>query len=354
MDIMKASWLLAILMMLLLILNCDEPGGPTTPRVVPATWERYWTVYYGTSDWLTQVVFVSDSEAWIINEKKLIHFVNGEFIKVEVSPPQFDNDVNIERISFCDPSYGWAIYRKGDLYQYENGIWTKSPRIDNTVDTVLLHDIYAISTNDIWISGSYFTRTQLTWHQCLWHFDGSNWTRTDMPLPEVEWLKFKNSNDGYMTYSDMGNSGGVYHWDGQNWTQVLWGNTPCGVGFDNAGNNFVGSLYTDMWIPYGLSRIMPGNMLGESVVSSFQMRFEDIQNNSTGDICAIGYDRPDRSANIVMHWNGQYWFYLATEPQAFSFQSLDVTERGDVWATFRVEGIEEERSYLAKLNLDFP
>lgn len=323
--------------------GCENPVQPQPE----SPWAKYWSVYYTSPNPLRQVVFVSEDEAWLVNYKQMVHWKDGVFTEVPIPQSQYiQEDYELQNCAFSDPNHGLLLVWNGTIFKYEYGVWSELPPIDPVYGlNVHYIDLAMIAPDDAWVSGY----SSLQPDFALWHYDGSTWTRYDVEYP-VDRFRFKSSNDGYVTYDGAYNRGGALRWDGTLWTQVHVGNYSSGFGFDKQNNMFIASWYSD-YNRYGLVKITD-QVEGDPVESSYFLCFQAIHNNSSGDIWALGKTVANPESDVIAHWVNQEWHYTTICPRGLYFESVFVTEGGEVWATFCADKYNEQ--YLAKLRITIP
>lgn len=150
------------------------------------------------------------------------------------------------------------------------GNWVATKTISSIAGYVKVNSLFPISDNDVWLAAG----------QEIWHFDGSNWTKsfsTESSSYRFNSIFFLNSNLGWA----IGTSGRIYKYDGINWTRIT-----------------------------------------DSVISSYHLY--DIVASSSSDIWISSYN------GLLFHYNGSIW--SKTTINAGTIIDLDMIDVNNIWA----------------------
>jgi hypothetical protein len=218
----------------------------------------------------------------------------------------------------------------------------------------ILTAVSAVSANDVWAVGRYITSSGTT-QSLVMHWDGTEWSVVSSPNPGTSY----NTLDGvwavsandiwavgyYFSGSDTPRTL-VMHWDGGTWTVVPSPNI-------GASSNFLSAVSAvsadDVWASgYYLNGFVIETLMVHwdgtewSVVPSPNVgtdsnTLRDVTAISSNDVWAVGdyYDNNLIGRTLVMHWDGTDWTVIPS-PNVGSnhnvLHGVEAVSTNDVWA----------------------
>lgn len=285
-------------------------------------------------------------------------------IQSSPSPDGFGNTLNaVTALSATD---AWAVGYRHDnnlndsrtlTLHWDGASWKgisspnpgTTPRCQNSNSGNVLNAVSAVSPNDVWAVGLFFSCSSLIKPLAL-HWDGVKWN--SVPTPQLRTsdnsafngvLAFA-SNDVYAVgYTPAANNAALTlleHWDGTSWSIVPTPNA-------NQTGNYLYSIAanspTDIWLvgakvaPNVPVRTLTLHFDGATwkVVPSPnpQQSFELDQNVllsvravSASDVTAVGYildSGGQRELTLIEHWDGTRWKVVPSPNQSTSAGSLN-------------------------------
>jgi hypothetical protein len=286
------------------------------------------------------------SGGWILS-------VSGQSSIFSVIPsPNSDPDGNVlNAVTAVTPTDAWAVGFKNSnnvnfsrtLIEHWNGSqWTivSSPNPGSPLSCTrsnsgnVLTSVSAVSSNDVWAVGFFFSCTSLIQPLTL-HWNGSTWTN----IPNAPVLTNDNSalngvvalasNDVWAVGYQPASNGAVLplieHWNGVAWSMVpaptasATGNYLAGLSANGPGDIWAVGYSIDepttsiqtltlhynggQWNIVQSPNVLPKGFLNQNVLSS-------VKANGPNDVTAVGhildFDN-QRTLTMILHWDGVIW-----------------------------------------------
>ncbi len=230
------------------------------------------------------------------------------------------------------------------------GVWSIIPS-PNQMGANILTGVASVSANDVWAVGGYFVDTVGVTQTLILHWNGSEWAQVASPnigtdsntLHDVTAL---SANDiwavgEYFAGSPSAAQTLILHWDGSSWTSVV---SPNVAGSGNYLSGVTAIAAADIWAV--------GSTLVEATgYSSLTMHYNGSQwsivpspnpsagNNSLAAVVAVSSSRVyavgGAQDTVAISWDGHSWTRVSTpDPGSISSTLYDVAvaPSGDVWA----------------------
>ncbi len=278
--------------------------------------------------------------------------------------------------SFDSPDDGWVLTNQvgtaPGAERWHDGRWTLVQMASLTGDrawpqfyTGISGGLVALSPTNAWAAGGIFQGLALV-GTVIEHWDGTSWQIVPQPLAEsgvlFNGLTAISPNDMWLV-GEQRNDAGVLvpvamHWDGGRWSVV---DTPPG----NQSSALFGVSATgpdDVWA-VGDETMAGSDTLAASMLMHFDgskwqiVKIPDIGNSKlTGvyaaapdDVWAIGTFGFGLN-QVFLHWDGTSWSPVAVPGTkkyntAYTYNAIDGSGPGDVWATGGVDDYGNQTTY---------
>lgn len=221
----------------------------------------------------------------------------------------------------------------------------------NVLGSNELFGIEAISANDMWAVGSYYSPTNGSLLTLTEHFDGANWAQVPSPngpgtLSQLNAVSAVSANDVWAVghYGDFAPAATLtMHWDGSAWSIVPSPN-PGPTYFRQGLNGVVAISSNDVWAVgyysahdtgYLRALIIHWNgttwtqvpLQGEPI----NMVLYGVTALSSNDVWAVGGYPDSPYTPLVLHWDGSVWSQVSA-PGLSTLTAVDAVSASDVWA----------------------
>jgi hypothetical protein len=286
---------------------------------------------------LFDVAVVSATDAWAVGEylvdgggaqRTLIQHFDGTTWTTVPSPNRLTgtdrNQINSLRgVTAIAPDDVWAVgytvsyddpYRTLTLH-WDGDAWSivDSPNYTFPGAYNALHDVAAVSSDDVWaVGGSPFGG--VSGRGLLLHFDGESWSLRPGP-PNVEfWASSTRTGVVAVSAGDVWAVGDydAWHFDGSGWTVPAAGaQFAADVNAGPAAVWAVGSFIADPYgggVRYPIGYRFTGASWQQHVAAVAPGAFNGVAVRAADDVIAVGYS--GRSAH-ALRWNGTEWQRLA-------------------------------------------
>lgn len=291
---------------------------------------------------------VSASDAWAVGQNggagdMILHWNGTRWIRAAVPSPRAGYTDAVSALSASD---AWAVGVGGakladkTLVLHWNGTsWTKvpSPSPGKAPVDDQLYGVSALSRDDVWAVGTYGNVTSGSIHALVLHWNGRTWAQTPLPQPqgregELSGVDALSANDvwavgDYFT-KHFADKTLVLHWNGSRW-RVLPSPNPAP---DGGGPLYAVSALsaTDAWAVgtsgYQRSLVLHWNGTSWSDVASPNpggtgtasfTKLYSVTTLSPSDAWAVGWygkngGQEATGKTLVLHWNGTSWTRLAS------------------------------------------
>jgi hypothetical protein len=189
---------------------------------------------------------LSDNNVWLAYNSSVKHYTGSSWTQDTV----FNN--TIKSIFFLNANLGWAVGAGGLIYTYNGSIWIQVNSA--VIGSNTLYDIVATSANDIWVSSS----------GCLFHYDGSTWTKYTISANNLISLSLISSSNIWA----LDNYGKVFNYNGIGWVSIGQ------VNDYNYFNKIKAFSNTDIWISNPYSNSSTGSGLWHFDGSAFTPNYK--------------------------------------------------------------------------------
>lgn len=263
-------------------------------------------------------------------ELTLIQHWNGSTWDVVDSPNPGTTENILTSVAAVSANDIWAVgYYVPDggsifqtLIQHWNGAaWTVVPSPNPGVGDNFLQDVTAVSANDVWAVGYYYTASDKM--ALLQHWDGAVWTVVPSPTDDLS--------------AESAYGGPVSH--GLNGIEALSVNDIWAVGLYRDPGNVMQTL-TLHWDGTAWAVVLSPN-----VSNSFN-ELNDVTMISANDVWAVGSYADDTGAGtLIEHWNGAAWTVVSSPNQANIdiLHNVSAVATNDVWAV----GVSLDAAYVS-------
>jgi hypothetical protein len=212
-----------------------------------------------------------------------------------------------------------------------------------------LKAVLAFAPDDVWAVGSYLNHEYEDGHMVVLHWDGTEWTRSPLPLNVTHTLLSLSANAPDDIWA-VGTQ--VLHWNGTNW-RILSTPTAEGAYFD--GVTALGK--DDVWVvgndgTAAITLHWDGQKLNIVHVpgpAADVFLHEATKIGSDVWVAGENVDRPSMRETLLMKWNGAQWgLYPSAVPGADArLQGISAAKDGSMWAAGSVtEGGKSKPLFL--------
>jgi photosystem II stability/assembly factor-like uncharacterized protein len=266
-----------------------------------------WQVFPSSNErTLNALEMISSNEGWAVGDGGVIMFWDGTNWVI-ISQPEM-NDLRSVSISPGSQGMdGWAVGNSQTMFHWNGMKWERVQGPTNN-----LHTVEMLSTDDGWIEGYYYDKTQRT--LAFYHWNGQDWQSVIHPGPDpVSDMAFSSSNDGWA----VGANGTVYLWDGIQWLSAA---SPT----DNSLLGVVSLAADDVWATGAYGTIIHWD--GRS--------WKTVESASDNYLEAIGFASPSLGwamGSLVqsVQWDGVRWAHFSQLP--VSVQDLAILSAQEGW-----------------------
>lgn len=233
-------------------------------------------------------------------------------------------------------------YSKPLIEHWDGNTWNIVPSpVISPVDRIELYSIAAISSNDVWVVGSFGGYAQ-QFRPLVWHWNGSAWSVVSSADPgqggHFAAIGGLSANDVWAVGSRNGRSL-IEHWNGSTWTNVP---SPNPSGTDNRLYAVIAISSNDAWaVGTTSAEIIALHWNGSvwAVVPTvnpgpFENSFASISAISSNDVWAVGAACEYNCSPLIEHWNGSAWSVVQppTLDQFYGLTGVTAISSNDVWA----------------------
>lgn len=301
---------------------------------------------------ITAISAVSSSDIWAVGSmgdpggdlsRTLTMHYDGRVWSIVPSPngPNPDSGRNsLYEVSATTPDNVWAVgaYTTGGsqfhsiAMRYDGKAWNTValPTVGQQGDEATA--AAAVSPDDVWVTGSYFTDEQHDGHMYVLHWNGTSWERANLPLDTTHMLlsiAWRVPDDVWAVGTQ------VLHYNGANW-RILPVNDGAyldgvtALGPDNVWivGNDGDSAITLHWDGQKLNVMqVPG-----SASKAFLHEAVSLPN---GDVWVAGEDagNPAMRQPLLMKWTGESWSLYPNPVPGVDARLEGITQAaGDLWA----------------------
>lgn len=218
-----------------------------------------------------------------------------------------------------------------------------------------LNGIAAIASDDVWAVGSYYEsakeRTPQGQRILILHWDGNTWSLVPSPNPDgggsLNDVAAVSANDVWAVgwyFTNCGRRALILHWDGASWNEVP---SPFPYPGDNIELRGIAALAADdIWavgINSGQTLTIHWDGVRWSVVPSpsvgMSSQLDDVAAVSADDVWAVGYTNwwwGWKMAALILHWDGTGWDSTWLDVQwSAALSGITALAPDDVWAVGR-------------------
>ncbi|BCJ27379.1 hypothetical protein [Actinocatenispora sera] len=217
--------------------------APTVPKPTPAFEDVGGASFDSASDgWIvgnSYIVTTAGTYNWI-PEPTAAHWQNGRWTTVPLAPSSDPNETSAQpnAVVSVSPTDAWAVGAQrtsdggavGALVEHWDGTaWDTVPNPAASTDGAQLMKVQAVSARDIWAAG-FAGGGSSPWAPLVEHYDGTSWTRVDVPAASTPsaffGLSVSSSTDiwavGDQTMAGTSDTAVplVEHFDGTSWKVV--------------------------------------------------------------------------------------------------------------------------------------
>ena len=326
---------------------------------------------------LHSVAAISANDIWAVGEFQdvdgnhtlTVHW-NGTSWNTVTSPSSGSNGDELFSVAAAASNDVWAVgctqncYNLGAqtlIIHWDGTQWTLISSPNTGFAGNVLYGVVAISTNNAWAVGEYYTGVNTVYHTLIQHWDGTHWSIVSSPNigsdeNHLYAISATAANDmwavgafGFPTQQTL-----ILHWDGTAWTRV---SSPSPAPQVNRLNAVAALAPNDVWAAgyYGADQTLIEHYTGPCVSptptpSTCQLSWSVVSSPyadsgssiygvaalAANDIWAVGYT-PGQSfgqdSTYTMHWDGTHWSTI-NSPTTFNtiLTAVAGTSPNDVWA----------------------
>jgi len=227
----------------------------------------------------------------------------------------------LQGVSALSPTDAWAVgsvqtpSRARPLAEHWDGTaWHEVKTPTDGRHIRLLHDVAAISHDDVWAVGTEISLGSGAVHSLTEHWDGTAWSIVKPPNAHADRDELNgvvagsSDNVWAVGYKDFPSAPFVAHWNGTRWSQQL---APPGEALSGAAVRF-GTLWTVGTNPFGDRHALLAMRAGRSWRTSVAPphALQGITLRNTSDAWAVGY-KPGKGPAflqpLILHWDGASW-----------------------------------------------
>ncbi len=341
----------------------------SVPQCQPKSATCAWTVASspnaGSQSVLHKLAAVSTNDVWAVGSgfddaaghtTTLTEHWNGSAWNVLPSPNSGTSGSTLSGVVVTAKNNGFAVGTSYDqtgnthtlVEQWNGSTWNILPSPNRATNNTLI-GVTAMTQNNIWAVGSYFSSSLNHAQPLIEHWNGAKWgiinsptiNNTDATLLDVHavsandiWaVGYTGPNVAFTTHSAL-----IEHWDGQKWSIIthpasqLNGNLTAlsatsanniwAVGqYLPSGNNATTQTLAEHWNGTQWT-VVPG-----ADVAGFNDFLTDISAIAANDIWAVGASQSKNyqsSQTLIEHWNGTKW-NIVTSPNPDSSNNFLLT-----------------------------